>query len=492
MSTAVARHRTAMSRGSLSRPIAQALSDQLLPPDANVFDYGCGRGDDLRNLAALGIKASGWDPVHRPSGDLRESELVNLGFVINVIEDPSERAETLARAWSLTQRVLVVSGRLTWEARDLAGRPYRDGIITRTGTFQKFYEHTELASWIEQVLGEVPLAAAPGVFYVFRDPAEGQEFLADRVATYRPRVHIDPHTVYEAHQELLSPLLEFLSRHARPARPDELPTDVLSQVQETFGGIGRAYQLIRKVTKDEQWEKAAEDRAADLLVYVGLSRFGGRPRASRLPITLSRDIKALFGGYPAACAKADRLLFASGKSDLIDLAACASPVGKLTPSALYVHRSALPQLPTLLRLYEGCAQALVGTVEGANLIKLSVTGPQVSYLSYPRFDRDAHPTLSAAVTVNLSKLTVDFRDYRRSENPPLIHRKEEFVATEYPRRDLWERLTKSEVRAGLYEHPEQIGTLRGWDRTLAAAAVSVRGHRLYRESSVAPCARADS
>jgi DNA phosphorothioation-associated putative methyltransferase len=478
--TAVARHRTAMSRSSLSRPLTQALADQLLTTETAVFDYGCGRGDDIRHLTSLGIPVAGWDPVHRPEGSLQEADLVNLGFVVNVVEDSAERAETLVRAWSLARRVLVVSGRLTWEARDLVGRPYRDGVITRTGTFQKFYEHTELADWIEQVLGEVPLAAAPGLFYVFRDPADGQEFLANRVSAYRPRIRIDPHAVYEAHRELLSPLVEFLSHHARPPRPDELPAGVVPPIQDAFGGLGRAYQLIRKVTEDEQWEKAAEDRRGDLLVYLGLSRFGGRPRASRLPVTLSRDINALFNGYPTACAKADRLLFASGKTDLVDLAACTSPVGKLTPSALYVHRSALPYLPTLLRLYEGCAQALVGTVEGANVIKLSVTCPRISYLSYPRFDRDAHPTISAAVTVNLAKLTVDFRDYSKSENPPLLHRKEEFVAADHPRRDLWERLTRSEMKAGLYEHPERIGTLGGWETTLETAGVMVRGHRLTR------------
>jgi DNA phosphorothioation-associated putative methyltransferase len=200
-----------------------------------------------------------------------------------------------------------------------------------------------------------------------------------------------------------------------------------------------------------------------------------------LPTTLVRDIKALFGGYTAACTKADRLLFASGRTDLIDLAACTSAVGKLTPSALYVHRSALPYLPTLLRLYEGCAQGLVGTVEGANIVKLSVTAPQVSYLSYPKFDRDAHPTLAAAITVNLSKLTVDYRDYSRSENPPLIHRKEEFVSVDHPQRGLWERLTRTEVRAGLYDHPERIGTLCGWERTLEGAHVRVAGHRLLRQ-----------
>ena len=88
---------------------------------------------------------------------------------------------------------------------------------------------------------------------------------------------------------------------------------------------------------------------------------------------------------------------------MIYVSARSSAIGKQTPTALYVHRSALAELPPLLQVYEGCARVLSGTVDQANLIKLSVTQPQVSYLRYPNFDRDAHPTLAAAVTVNLRK-----------------------------------------------------------------------------------------
>ncbi len=305
------------------------------------------------------------------------------------------------------------------------------------------------------------------------------------MTAYRPRIRIDPHVVYEAHRELLAPLTDFLTQHARPPRDDELTAQEAAPLRETFGSLGRACQLIRRVTSDEHWMQVTAARRDDLLVYIGLSRFGRRPRVSQLPVTLARDIKALFGSYQEACTQADRLLFAAGKTDLIDLAACSSPVGKLTPTALYVHRSALPNLPRLLRLYEGCARVLAGTVDGANIIKLSVAEPQVSYLAYPRFDTDAHPALAAAVTVNLGKLTVTLRDYSRSENPPVIHRKEEFVAADHPRRALWEKLTRSEIRARLYEHPERIGTKEGWQETLQAAGVKLRGHRLTRVRDLA-------
>ncbi|MEV0156001.1 DNA phosphorothioation-associated putative methyltransferase [Micromonospora sp. NPDC050686] len=480
MTTAVARHRTAMSRSALSRPLVTALGDQLLGPGVTVFDYGCGRGDDVRNLESLGYDVDGWDPSHRPQADRRPADVVNLGYVINVIERVDERAQALRSAWDLARQVLIVSSRLTWDARDLVGRPLADGLVTKTGTFQKFYEQAELATWIEQTLNVQPHAAAPGVFYVFRDSARAQQFLANRVYRYRPRVSIDPHATYEQHRERLAPVLAFLSDHARPPRPGELPTDQELAIQDSLGSLGRAIRLIRQVTDDAYWQRVTNQRRAELLIYIALSRFGRRPRFSQLGTTLAGDIRALFGTYQSACVQADRLLLACGDPAMIFVTARSSPIGKQTPTALYVHRSALAELPPVLQVYEGCARALTGTVDGANLIKLSVTQPQVSYLAYPRFDRDPHPTLAAAVTVNLRKLTVDWRDYTRSDNPPLLHRKEEFIGTDDPRRALYSRLTRAEQRAGLYEHPERIGTLRGWQATMAGAHVELRGHRLVR------------
>jgi DNA phosphorothioation-associated putative methyltransferase len=469
-----------MSRGALSRPVALALSDGVMSTTQSVFDYGCGRGDDLRNLAALGYQIDGWDPSHRPGAVLCPADIINLGYVVNVIEDRTERRDTLQRAWSLAQQVLIVSARLSWEARDLEGRPHADGLVTRTGTFQKFYEQAELADWIERALGVKPIAAAPGVFYVFRDAARAHEFLATRAYTYRPRVRVDPHAVYEAHQDILAPLLDFLSIHARPPRSGELDRSAEAAIRERFTTVARAINLIRQVTDDEYWDRVRLQRRQELLVYIAMSRFGRRPRFGELAKTLAADIKTHFSKYSDACMQADRLLLACGDPAIVLVSARSSSAGKQTPSALYVHCSALGLLPPVLRVYEGCGRILAGTVENANLVKLSVTEPQVSYLTYPDFERDPHPTLRSAVVVNLRKLSVDWRDYSRSDNPPLLHRKEEFLGADHPKRSLYERLTRAEMRAGLYEHPERIGTLKGWLATLDANGVLLRGHKLVR------------
>lgn len=482
----VARHKTALTRAALSRPMATAVADGLLHPNGSVFDYGCGKGDDIRHLRSLGFEVDGWDPTHRPVAERRSAEVVNLGYVVNVIERLVERAEALRSAWGLAQSLLVISARMTWDSRDLVGRPMGDGLLTRTGTFQKFYKQAELAEWIEQTLGEKPHAAAPGIFYVFRDETAAQRFVASRVYIYRPRMRIDPQAHYEANRQTLEPLFTFMRDHARPPRAGEVPVDDVEAIEKALGSVGRAQRLIRQVTEDKYWDQVTIQRRAELLIYVALSRFTRRPKFSQLDRSLATDIRAHFGTYQAVCLQADRLLLACGDLAMLYVNARSSKIGKQTPSALYVHCTAIAEIPPMLQVYEGCARVLAGAVEHANIIKLSVTEPQVSYLSYPEFDRNPHPTLQSAITVNLRKLTVDWRDYNRSDNPPLLHRKEEFLGAEDPRRSLYKRLTRAELRAGLYEHPQRIGTLNGWRATLDEGGVRLRGHRLISERDTRP------
>ena len=114
--TVVARHRTAMTRTFLSRPVQQLLTDGLLQEGTTFFDFGCGRGGDVRRLVDLGHEAAGWDPAHASSAPKHKAKVVNLGYVVNVIEDQNERRQALLDAWGLTEEVLVVSARLDWES----------------------------------------------------------------------------------------------------------------------------------------------------------------------------------------------------------------------------------------------------------------------------------------------------------------------------------------------------------------------------------------
>ena len=61
----------------------------------------------------------------------------------------------------------------------------------------------------------------------------------------------------------------------------------------------------------------------------------------------------------------------------------------------------------LLRVYEGCARAYLGEVEGANLIKLHRHSGKVSYLVYPDFATDPHPVLFHSIKLSLRTREID-------------------------------------------------------------------------------------
>jgi DNA phosphorothioation-associated putative methyltransferase len=456
------------------------MGDGLVGQHHDVFDYGSGHGDDVRILTSEGVSCGGWDPVHYPSGTLRTADVVNLGYVVNVIEDPQERASVLQKAWGLARKVLVVSARLTLEARAGKGAPCGDGCLTGRQTFQKFYEQHELRQWLETNLAVPAVSAAPGIFYVFRDASVAQSFLASR---YRRRVTTPrmPRTMrtFDEHRALLEQLMAFVAERGRLPEEDEFAD--LTLIRAKLGTVRRAWRLVETVTGAVQWTRIREERSQDLLIYLALARFGGRPRFALLSRDLQLDVRAFFGTYSRACEEADGLLFSAGDLSAIDIACETSPIGKLTPTALYVHVSALGRLPAVLRVYEGCARSYIGSVQAANIVKLHRRKPQVSYLSYPAFDKEAHPALLGALVVPLQTFHIDYRDYSSSANPPILHRKEEFVSADYDRRDRFARLTKQEERAGLFESPEAIGTRDGWRLALELRGVSIRGHRIVRD-----------
>lgn len=482
----IPRHQTAIVRPHLSKPIALAVSDGILPPTSTLFDYGCGRGGDVARLRALGYTAHGWDPGHHPTATRHPADVVNLGYVINVIEHPEERAEALAAAWGLTQQVLIVAARPDWEARTVTGRRHGDGIITKRGTFQKFYSQDELRTWINRQLRVDCIAAAPGVFYAFRDDARAQTFLASRVRhrpvlVRRPRVR---QALFDAHREDMDALAAFIIGRGRLPEPAELPATA-DRLLAAFPSLKRAAALLRQVIGDTDWdsdlEAARQQARNDLLVYVALAAFRGRPKASDLPSSIALDIKALFGSYRAACEQADVLLRTVADQSALNDACSGSQLGKLTPEALYVHAAAVQNLGPLLRVYEGCARALTGTVSDGTLIKFSRTGAKVSYLSYPEFDKDPHPALATSLRADLRRLDVKYTDFRESANPPVLHRKETFVPPDYPAREKFVRLTKQEERAELLEETATIGTRNGWSQRLQDKGYRLRGHVLVRQ-----------
>jgi DNA phosphorothioation-associated putative methyltransferase len=458
------------------------LRDGLIAKGSTFFDYGCGRGEDIELLSAEGFACSGWDPVFRLDSPIVDADVVNLGYVINVIENPEERASTLRKAWSLCRHLLVAAAQVHLSGRGKSMVEFGDGLLTARGTFQKFFEQPELKSYIETVLEAEAIPAGIGIFYVFKDETRRQQFLSNcfRRREIAPRRRISE-LRFEENRELLDPFMAAVATLGRVPDADEWPQ--AQALAERFGSLKRAFAFVQRITGPEEWDLIARRRREDILVYLALARFRKRPHVSALPPSLQRDMRTFFGNYAKACAEADDLLFKAGNSEAIDEACGRSGIGKILPDDLYIHRSALDSLEPILRIYEGCGRAYLGEVEGANLVKIHRRTGRISYLVYPDFETDPHPALARCVRLSLRTRQLDCYEYTVTANPPILHRKETFLPPDHPLYDRFARLTRQEERHGLLASAAGIGTRSAWENRLADAGFMFRGHRLVRRSA---------
>jgi hypothetical protein len=148
----IPRHKAALKRSELSLPMAAAVDGGILLPHHAHLDYGCGRGDDVRFLQAMGFRSRGYDPYYFPRTLKKTVDIVTLLYVLSTIEVPALRCQVLISAYQLARQTLVVSA-ITGRAANCAGIAYNDGAITKWGTFEKCYSHTELKRLIEDTLG---------------------------------------------------------------------------------------------------------------------------------------------------------------------------------------------------------------------------------------------------------------------------------------------------------------------------------------------------
>jgi DNA phosphorothioation-associated putative methyltransferase len=315
------------------------------------------------------------------------------------------------------------------------------------------------------------------MFYVFRDDDRRESFLASRQRRAGPTLHArQPEVLVERYRSLFDAILPFFANRGRLPSVSEVAA--AAELYRTIPRIDVVLGALRVAVGPEAFDDVVAARRQDLLVYLALARFDGRPSMRRLSTDLQLDVRSFFPSYNVACGAADELLFSVGQSTALEKAFSATKVGKLTGNALYVHVSAVSSLPVVLRVYEGCAKGYMGTIEGATLVKLHRREPQVSYLWYPDFDRVAHPALAGSLVVNMRRRSVRYSDYTDSTDPPILHREELFVETSYPKRLLFERLTRQEERLALLDEPAIIGTQSRWNARLNARQLAIVGHRV--------------
>ena len=402
-----------------------------------LFDYGCGRGDDLRLLAEMKVSANGWDPVFRADVERRPADIVNLGFVLNVIEDAGERRETLKAAFALARKVLIVSVMLGYQSKREQFAAYEDGVRTQRNTFQKYYAQDEFRAYVEKTLGANAIPIAAGICLVFKDAVEEQLFLLARQQVRREwrLLRREPDgaavaSMIEDHREQMDAYWLRALELGRPAAPEECPE--AQSLIRLVGSWRRVHEWVGRFFNPEEFEAAAIGRQEDLLVYFALSHFGRRRPVSELPDRLQRDVQFFFGSITKARNAGKRALFATGDSARLEEAAafCHDElgIGVLNDDHdLTFHQSVLGECLPLIRIYVGCALQLFGDAGSVDLIKVHLQSGKATFLVYDDFEAAATPRLIERIKVDLPRLRVDFFDYVGEYEPqPLTEAREGF------------------------------------------------------------------
>lgn len=456
-SAVVQRHLTALSRPGLSAPVQLLLRTGLLVTGTTFFDYGCGKGDDLRGLQTAGFEAAGWDPYYAAELPRHKADIVNLGFVINVIEDPAERAEALRCAASLARRVLIVSVML--HNASTGGVAFNDGVLSSRNTFQKYFSQDELRDYLEHALECSVSMVAPGIALVFKDRELEQSFLIKRfrksnvaarllsaaaLVTPRkaPRVKVQRErqpTVAQVRREELRPLLTELWELAldlgRWPAAEEVP---FHEAIESKGiSLARALRLVQRSCDHRLLDTASQSRRDDVLLFLAMQQFSRRPAYKRLDIRLQRDIKEFFSTYGAAYSAAAALLRDTGEP-LKLLQACQEAsdrgVGYLKEGhSLQLHISMVDRLPAVLRAYVGCGLVLWNETSAVQMVKIHITSGKLTLLEFDDFDGKVLPRLHRRIKINLRRLDCSIFEYGSAASPePVLYRKSRYINEEYP------------------------------------------------------------
>ncbi|MEA3044688.1 MAG: hypothetical protein QOH47_2526 [Sphingomonadales bacterium] len=428
-SAAIERHRTAMVRHTLSKPMSLLVQHSIVKPGVEVFDYGCGQGDDLRALAAAGVQASGWDPHFAPDAERSMADVVNLGFVLNVIEEEAERREALRRAWALTRKVLSVATMVAGQVPTDGLRSYRDGFLTSRGTFQKYFQHIELRALIADTLGADPLSVAPGTFLVFREPEQQEEFLLRRrmgrrisTSAYRSqREGRRSPTGGQALCERLAPLLGAIAQMAlmrgRMPHAEEIPSEIGEVLAQEHVSAQRAFALCLESALDSsELDAAAAAMREDLMVHYALGRLNRSRTADRPSPAMIRDIRAHFGSQrELLAASTDYLMGLADQGRVAQSIRVAAEAG----IGAIDHRERLvldarrrEELPGVLRVYLGCAAYLAGEPDDESLVRIDPGAKRVGY--FPIEARSAHfPETTSSLFIDLRRQSVAASPVRR-------------------------------------------------------------------------------
>lgn len=494
----VQRHRTALTRYNLSTPFQALARFGFLDGKHAIFDYGCGKGDDIQYLLSNNISAQGWDPYFCPNNPKQAASIVNLGFVINVIEALHERCEALQSAWELAQELLVVSAML-YNQNAFKSQQYNDGVLTARNTFQKYYTQAELKQFIEQTLQVEALAIGPGLFFIFRDRESEQRFFLSRQRSQgnllrlnqRERIQriVQPSKRdqrYQARLELIIPLRRRWLELGRSPHQSEI--DNALQFIEEFGSLSKALRFVETTTEAEVIEQARSNRIADLQVYFALYTFSRREPYKYIEPSLQRDIKVFFTNYPKALEHGRLLLFQLSQTEAIQNACITAAEQKLgyldEKLAFYVMSTKINCLEPILRIYIACATLLYGDPSQADLIKIHTKTGKLSLMRYDDFVGKPIPHLLERVKIKFRSLDFDYFQYNDLYEPTYLYLKSRYMPVDSE--NYTEQLAFDEKleQLNLFDFKNYGPSPEYFSQTLKQARWEINGFNLQRSSSI--------
>lgn len=156
--------KTAMARTKPSIPLLMAIA---LREEGDMFyDWGCGKGCDIKYLKKMKYDVAGWDPYFKQSPHPNEIEQCYYNFVLctyilNIIPGKDERLQCLKDIHTFLHpkgKALIATRSQKEICQHVRIRKWTksgDGWITGKGTFQKGFEIQELKDYARIVFQKV-------------------------------------------------------------------------------------------------------------------------------------------------------------------------------------------------------------------------------------------------------------------------------------------------------------------------------------------------
>ncbi len=156
-------------------------------------------------------------------------------------------------------------------------------------------------------------------------------------------------------------------------------------------------------------------------------------------------------------------------------------IGKRILDEIYVHRDAvhLIESTTFHELLETTlALATDDQTQRFNVIKVNEKKQRVSLLHYLDFDQDPFPTLQESWSYSLERKVITYRDFSKSLNPPILHRKELLVGHLHSSFEKWSQLTAQAESIGLFDTPNIIGFKENWTKLISGKGFKLKAGNL--------------